>query len=62
MESKQVKIGQIWARKDGRKVKITDTRISRGTTEFLMVPIDKGRESWKWDRGIQSQLNFISEE
>lgn len=51
-----IKIGQIWERKDGRKVKITAERIFRGQKEYELTPIDKGRKSWKWYGGILNDM------
>jgi len=51
-----IEIGQIWVRKDGRKVRITGERISRGAKEFELTPIDKGRKSWKWSGAILYDL------
>lgn len=58
MESKQVKIGQIWARKDGRRVKV----IEQHKDQFQLKPLDGGRIGWKWDRAIQLDMTFVSEE
>lgn len=60
MERKDVAIGQIWARKDGRMVKLTEDRVSRGSREFLITPfLSKGRSSWKWDGRIINDLTFV---
>lgn len=59
MKKEDVKIGQIWRRKDGRTVKITDEAKSRGVTVFEIVPLGKGRKSWKWSGGIVSEFEFV---
>lgn len=61
MSKKGIRIGQIWERKDGKRVKITGERVSRGSQEFELTPLDGGRKSWKWDGGIVSELEYISE-
>lgn len=56
-----VQIGDIWERKIGARVRITEARESRGLTHYKMVPIGhKGRTSWKWDAAIRSELTFVS--
>lgn len=60
MKREDVAIGQTWRRKDGRLVKLTDERESRGTREFEITPVDRGRKSWKWDGGICNDLEFVS--
>ena len=59
MKKEDVKIGQVWKRKDGRKVKLVDKRPFRGLTEFKLEPIDGGRSSWKWSGGIVNDLSFV---
>ena len=56
----KVEIGQIWSRKDGRLVEITGKRKFRGSDEFELTPIDKSRKSWKWDGGINNDLDFVA--
>ena len=60
MDKKDIAIGQMWKRADGRMVKIKDERMSRGSREFLLMPVgSKGRESWKWDGGIINELTYV---
>jgi len=56
-----VRVGQIWARPNGNEVKLTGERVFRGSREFELTPMTKGRKSWKWDGGIASELTFISD-
>jgi hypothetical protein len=61
MKPEEVKLGQIWIRKDGRKVRLDDERVFRGSREFLLVPLEaKGRKAWKWDGGVINDLTFDS--
>lgn len=60
MKADDVKIGQIWRRKDGREVKLTAERTLNWCREFELTPIGTGRKSWKWDGGIASELEFVS--
>lgn len=60
MERKDIAVGQIWKRADGRMVKIKEERVTRGSREFLLMPVGgKGRESWKWDGGIINDLTYV---
>lgn len=59
MKRQDVKVGQVWERKDGRKVKLSDERLSRGLREFELTPLDGGRKSWKWDGGVVNDLLYI---
>ena len=58
-----VKIGQIWQRKkDGCRVKITNRREFRGSTDFELTPLDKGgRKSWKWNQAIACELKLLKD-
>ena len=58
MESPPVKIGQIWMRKDGRRVKVID----QNKDQFQLKPLDGGRIGWKWDSAILFEMTFVSEE
>ena len=62
MNSKEIRIGQVWRRKDGRLVEVTNKRHSRGHEEYELTPLGPGRKSWKWYGGIVFELQFISEE
>lgn len=56
-----VKVGQIWQRKNGMMVEITDKMKSKGLDVFQLTPIDSGgRKSWKWDEAIISELTFVA--
>jgi len=59
MDCKDVKLGQVWERKDGRKVKITAERMFRGSREMELTPLDGGRKSWKWGGGIINDLKLL---
>ena len=60
MKREDIRIGQLWKRRDGRLVEITGSRLSRGTSEFELTPVGgKGRKSWKWDGGIIDALEFV---
>ena len=60
MNREDIRVGQIWKRRDGRIVEITDSRVSRGTLEFELTPVGgKGRKSWKWDGGIINDMEFV---
>lgn len=61
MNKENITIGQTWQRKDGKLVKITDERTSRGLREFELTPVEKGRKSWKWDGAIYNELEFVPE-
>jgi hypothetical protein len=59
MRKEDVKIGQLWMRKNGQIVRIEKERDFIGTRDFLLVPIGgKGRKSWKWDGGIVTELTY----
>ena len=59
MKTSEVVIGQIWKRKDGRKVKLTSERMFRGARELELTPLDGGKKSWKWDGGIINDLELV---
>ena len=59
MNREDIRIGQLWKRRDGRLVEITGSRLSRGTSEFELTPVEKGRKSWKWDGGIINDIEFV---
>lgn len=62
MENQDVKVGQVWERKDGRRVKLTAERMFRGSRELELTPLTGGRKSWKWDGGIINDLKFVQED
>lgn len=61
MNREQIQVGQVWMRKDGRKVELTEEREFRGSREFKLTPLDGGRTSWKWDGGVTNDLTFVSD-
>jgi hypothetical protein len=58
-DRKDVQVGQVWQRSDGRRVTTTEEREFRGSRELLLEPIGKGRKSCKWDGGILNDLTFV---
>lgn len=65
--SPQVRCGQIWKRKNGTLVKVTDGREFRGMNEYLLVPIEsekgiRARSSWKWDKAIRGDLEYVGDD
>lgn len=61
MSLSDVRVGQIWKRKDGRKVKLAAERVIHGLRELRLDPVGgKGRRSWKWDAGIIHDLKFVA--
>ncbi len=57
----KVSIGQVWQRKDGTIVELTNIREWCGGNEFELTPISgKGRKSWRRCGGIVSQLKFVA--
>lgn len=59
MKTSEVMIGQIWKRKDGRKVKLTAERMFGGVRELELTPLGGGRKSWKWDGGVINDLEIV---
>lgn len=54
-------IGEKWVRANGVVVQIVDERINRGSREVLLKPVEghKGRQSWKWDEAVKSELTRL---
>lgn len=59
MPNQEISESQVWKRADGREVKIGRSRIFRGTQEYELIPLGKGRKSWKWYGGIRNHLEFV---
>lgn len=58
---KDVSVGQVWARRDGRRYRLTDSRDFRNSTEFRMEPLDGGRVSWKTAIGISWDMTRVEQ-
>lgn len=53
-------VGQLWKGKsDGYVYSIKDHVIKDGLSYYLLMPMDKGRSSWKYGPHIEFDLDYI---
>lgn len=58
-ENKQPEIGDVWQRRNKRRVHLTSCSTHRAITSFEMKPLDGGRTAWKESRRIAKDMTYL---